>query len=101
MSVRRHHDLSKEKAEGLIPISRLLSKVSHTYAQAQPGEISDSRFSILCSRGMTMNKLLSIEEAATLLGLKSVTIYKYRLQGTIPYIKLGSRVIFDPDELYK
>jgi excisionase family DNA binding protein len=48
-----------------------------------------------------MNKLLSVEEVADLLGLKQATIYKYRLQGAIPYIKLGTRVLFDPEELYK
>ena len=31
-----------------------------------------------------MNKLLSVVEAADLLRLKPATIYKYRLQGTIP-----------------
>jgi excisionase family DNA binding protein len=48
-----------------------------------------------------MNKLLSVEQTADLLGLKPATIYKYRLQGTIPHIKLGTRVLFDPEELHE
>ena len=41
-----------------------------------------------------MEKLLSIQEAADLLGLKKPTLYKKVMCRTIPFIKLGGRVLF-------
>lgn len=46
-----------------------------------------------------MNKLLSIKEASDFLGLRVPTIYKYVCSKKIPYVKLGSRVLFDPEKL--
>lgn len=46
-----------------------------------------------------MNKLLSVKEAAELLGLRVPTIYKYVCQRAIPYVKIGTRVLFDPARL--
>ncbi len=46
-----------------------------------------------------MEKLLSIREAADLLGLKVPTLYKKICSKTIPYIKLGGRVLFKESTL--
>lgn len=46
-----------------------------------------------------MQKLLSIKEASEYLGLKVPTLYKYVCSKKIPYVKLGSRVLFDPEKL--
>jgi len=46
-----------------------------------------------------MQKLLSIKEASEFLGLKVPTLYKYVCSKKIPYAKLGSRVLFDPEKL--
>ena len=46
-----------------------------------------------------MDKLLSIKDASDLLGLKCSTLYKYICAKKIPYVKLGMRVLFDPEKL--
>lgn len=46
-----------------------------------------------------MSKLLSTKEAAEFLGLKLPTLYKYSSQKSIPFVKIGTRVLFDPDDL--
>jgi excisionase family DNA binding protein len=47
-----------------------------------------------------MEKLLSVDETASLLGLKKSTIYKMTcLKNSIPFLKLGTRVLFRPSEL--
>jgi excisionase family DNA binding protein len=48
---------------------------------------------------METERLISVREAADLLGLKAATIYKYKMVGSIPFIKLGSRVLFSPARL--
>jgi excisionase family DNA binding protein len=45
------------------------------------------------------SRLLSIREAATFLGLQPATLYKYRMVGAVPYVKIGTRVLFDPERL--
>ena len=44
-------------------------------------------------------KLISVKEAAELLGLKEQTVYLYKMLGTIPYVKIGRRVLFSPKKL--
>ncbi|SOE23173.1 DNA binding domain-containing protein, excisionase family [Spirosomataceae bacterium TFI 002] len=44
-------------------------------------------------------KLLSIEEAAVFLGIPQNTIYQFTSKRTIPFIKLGRRLVFDKEEL--
>ena len=46
-----------------------------------------------------MKSLLSIKQASTLTGLSVATLYKYKLLGTIPFVKLGRRLLFDEDRL--
>ena len=46
-----------------------------------------------------MTNLLSVREAADFLGLKPVTIYKYINSRSIPFIKIGRRVLFEPEDL--
>ena len=46
-----------------------------------------------------MEKLLSIDETAELLGLKKPTIYKFVSRKQIPHIKLGGRLLFDQASL--
>ncbi len=48
-----------------------------------------------------MEKLLSIKEAAALLGLKVPTLYKKVCYKTIPYFKIGGRVLFRESTLEK
>ena len=43
----------------------------------------------------TMNKLLSVSEAAQYLGIKKTTVYKYVIGKRIPHVKIGTRVLFD------
>jgi len=49
--------------------------------------------------GKHMKPLLSIKEASELVGLSVPTLYKYILLGTVPHVKLGTRVLFDEDRL--
>lgn len=46
-----------------------------------------------------MTKLLSIREASEVLGLKPSTLHKYVCERTIPFVKLGSRLLFKPESL--
>jgi excisionase family DNA binding protein len=46
-----------------------------------------------------MEKLLDITQASEALGLKRSTLYKLTTTRGIPYIKLGSRVLFAPSSL--
>lgn len=46
-----------------------------------------------------MKKLLSIQEASEIIGLKVSTIYKYICCRRIPYIKIGQRVFFSVEKL--
>ena len=46
-----------------------------------------------------MQKLLNIQQAADLLGLKVKTLYTYICKKKIPYVKLGGRVLFQPEKL--
>ncbi len=43
-----------------------------------------------------MEKLLSVNQLADILGLKKVTIYEWARDNKIPFIKLGKRVLFQP-----
>jgi excisionase family DNA binding protein len=43
--------------------------------------------------------LLSIAEAADFLGIKKSTVYKYTRLRTIPHVRLGARILFDPERL--
>ena len=43
--------------------------------------------------------LLSIDEAADHLNISPFTLRAWVHQGRVPYIKLGSRVLFDKDDL--
>ena len=45
------------------------------------------------------NKLLDVQEASNMLHLSVSTLYKMTCRKTIPYIKIGSRVLFDEKEL--
>ncbi len=46
-----------------------------------------------------MQKLLNIYQTSDLLGLKVKTLYTYVCKRKIPFVKLGSRVLFDPIKL--
>ncbi len=49
-----------------------------------------------------MNKeLLNVKEAASFLKIKVPTIYRYVCDKRIPHIKIGSRTMFDPEDLKK
>jgi excisionase family DNA binding protein len=46
-----------------------------------------------------MKPLLSIKEASELTGLSVATLYKYKLLRTVPFVKIGRRLLFDEDRL--
>ena len=46
-----------------------------------------------------MQRLLNIEETASLLGLAIPTIYKAVCARKIPFIKIGGRLLFDPERI--
>ena len=46
-----------------------------------------------------MQKLIDISELSEITRLKRPTLYKLVSKGTIPFIKLGSRVLFSPDAI--
>lgn len=48
-----------------------------------------------------MKKLLNIDDICEITRLSKPTIYLYVLEKRIPFIKLGSRTLFDPDDIEK
>ncbi len=46
-----------------------------------------------------MDKLLSVNQLADILGLKKITIYEWVRGKKIPFIKLGKRVLFQPSDV--
>jgi excisionase family DNA binding protein len=46
-----------------------------------------------------MNQLLDIGEAASLLKLSHHTLYRWVVEGRVPTVRLGRRLLFDPDAL--
>ncbi|MCA9469506.1 MAG: helix-turn-helix domain-containing protein [Nitrospira sp.] len=51
------------------------------------------------SKSSPANRLLDIETVASWLGISPHTLYKMVSQRRIPYVKVGSRVKFDPLKL--
>ena len=48
-----------------------------------------------------MTKLFSVTEAADAMGISRHTVNAWKSKKLIPYIKLGRRTLFDPDDLAK
>jgi excisionase family DNA binding protein len=48
-----------------------------------------------------MENLLDVKGASELLGISIFTIHKWLGQGKIPSVRLGRRVLFDPQDLEK
>lgn len=46
-----------------------------------------------------MNSMISVREAAQMLGIAPSTVYRFVHQQRLPFIKIGSRVLFDLDDL--
>lgn len=46
-----------------------------------------------------MEKLLSVNQLADILGLRKITIYEWVRNNKIPFIKLGKRVLFYPNDI--
>lgn len=46
-----------------------------------------------------MQKLLNIDQAAAFLNLRPKTLYSYICRRRIPFVKIGSRVLFNPEKL--
>jgi excisionase family DNA binding protein len=44
-------------------------------------------------------KLLSIQEVAEALNIAKITVYKMVSAKRIPFVKLGSRVLFEPEKI--
>ena len=45
------------------------------------------------------NSAWSVDEAAEYLGIARITLYKYVEARTVPFIKIGRRLLFDPEQL--
>ncbi len=52
-------------------------------------------------KGVKMNKLYPVFEAAIMLHISESTLYRWIHQKKIEYIKIGSRVLFSEDILKK
>lgn len=48
---------------------------------------------------MGNSRLISIGDAAVLLGLSRSTLYKYVEAERIPHVKIGGRIRFEPDAI--
>ena len=48
-----------------------------------------------------LKKYLNVKELSRLTRLKQSTIYQWAGQGKIPHIRLGKKILFDPDEINK
>ncbi len=48
-----------------------------------------------------MGTRLSTKEAAEFTGLKQSTIYRYTVERKIPFYKIGTKILFDTDDLIK
>ena len=48
-----------------------------------------------------LKRYLNVKELSGLTGLKQSTIYQWVSQRKIPYIKLGKKILFDPDKINK
>ncbi len=46
-----------------------------------------------------MEKLLSVNQLSDILGLKRITIYEWVRDNKIPFVKLGKRVLFHPQDV--
>lgn len=46
-----------------------------------------------------MEKLLNVNQLADILGIKRITIYEWVHDKKIPFIKLGKRVLFHPQDV--
>jgi excisionase family DNA binding protein len=46
-----------------------------------------------------MSPLIDVQTTAELLGLRVPTIRKFVQNRSIPFVKLGARVLFDPEKL--
>ena len=46
-----------------------------------------------------MNRLIGIKELSELLGIKPSTLYSYTFRKSIPHLKIGGLVKFDPEEI--
>lgn len=44
-------------------------------------------------------RIINIDEASELTRLSRATLYKYKLTGQIPFVKIGRRLLFDADRL--
>lgn len=53
------------------------------------------------TKGVKMNKLYPVFEAAIILHISESTLYRWIHQKKIEYIKIGSRVLFSEDILKK
>jgi excisionase family DNA binding protein len=45
------------------------------------------------------NRLLLVADVARILGISKAAVYNMRVRGEIPFIKIGSRLRFDPVEI--
>ena len=44
-------------------------------------------------------RVINIDEAAELTRLSRATLYKYKLKGQVPFLKIGRRLLFDAEQL--
>jgi excisionase family DNA binding protein len=46
-----------------------------------------------------MKALMSVDQISTILGVARTTIYEWCSERQIPFLKIGSRTMFDPEEI--
>lgn len=46
-----------------------------------------------------MTRLISVKEAADILGIKGPTVYKLVAAGELAHVRIGTRVLFSPERL--
>ena len=61
--------------------------------------MEEEAYAMSAPKSSPANRLLDIEAVASWLGISPHTLYKMVSQRRIPYVKVGSRVKFDPFKL--
>ena len=61
--------------------------------------MGEEAYAMSATKSSPANRLLDIEAVASWLGISPHTLYKMVSQRRIPYVKVGSRVKFDPLKL--
>ncbi len=82
----------------LIPALQAIEKeIKEAESRELPSKEAETRIQV--QPEARPKRLIGVDEAAALLGLKASTIYKYVMIRKIPFYKLGTRTIFKEQQL--